>query len=403
LDGQVGAAPEVVEVVGRLRARREEIVEEIFARVREVVPDMVSDRDVEYAAGLRATAAAGFDFILSGIEEGNGGSGSVPVEALAQAQRAARNGVSLDAVLRRYMVGQALLWDYVMEEAARTGEDGALREMLRAQASSLDRLMIDVAREHDGERERAGRSSEHRRSERLLALLAGGLDARPPVSELELGYELDAEHLGVIASGPGARDVLREIAERLDRRVLYIPRGEETVWAWLGGQHRLQLSDLDRTVAAVARDSYLSFAIGEPAHGLAGWRLTHRQAQAALVVALRRPQKLTRYADVALLASALKEEMLARALIETYLVPLGEDRGGGPVLRQTLRAYLAADRNVACAAAALGVVRRTVANRLRTIEARLGRPLHRCSAELEVALLLDELGAGIAPEISHVG
>lgn len=62
-----------VVVVARLRARREEIVQAIFARVREVVPDSVGDRDVEYAAGLRATAAAGFDFILRGIGGDKGG------------------------------------------------------------------------------------------------------------------------------------------------------------------------------------------------------------------------------------------------------------------------------------------------------------------------------------------
>lgn len=121
--------------------------------------------------------------------------------------------------------------------------------------------------------------------------------------------------------------------------------------------------------------------------------MTHWQARAAHVVALRRSQRLTRYADVALLAAALKDEMLAGTLIDVYISPL-DDRagGGGRVLRETLRAYLAAECNVASAAVALGVARNTVVNRMRTIEARLGRPLHPCPGELEVALALDELG-----------
>ena len=53
----------------------------------------------------------------------------------------------------------------------------------------------------------------------------------------------------------------------------------------------------------------VSSAIGEPGKGLDGWRLTHRQAQAAMRIALRRPQRLTRYADVALLAVADWYEM----------------------------------------------------------------------------------------------
>jgi DNA-binding PucR family transcriptional regulator len=145
-----------------------------------------------------------------------------------------------------------------------------------------------------------------------------------------------------------------------------------------------------------------------PARGLEGWRLTHRQAQAALVVALRRSASgaATRYADVAVLASALKDEALARALVEIYIAPLEDSRGGGPVLCETLRVYMASERNVSSAAAALGVVRKTVDTRLRAIEKRLGRTLHPCPAELEVALLLDELNPAPAPgprDISTTG
>ena len=63
------------------------------------------------------------------------------------------------------------------------------------------------------------------------------------------------------------------------------------------------------------------------------------------------------------------------------------------MLRETLRTYLAAERNVSSTAAALGVVRKTVDTRLRTIEERLGRTLHPCPAELEIALELDEIAA----------
>jgi DNA-binding PucR family transcriptional regulator len=147
-------------------------------------------------------------------------------------------------------------------------------------------------------------------------------------------------------------------------------------------------------------------ALGEPAWGIEGWRSTHRQAQAALAVALRRSGSggVTRYADVALLAAALNDEALARALVGIYIAPLEDSRGGGPVLCETLRVYFASERNVSSAAAALGVARKTVDTRLRTIEKRLGRTLHPCPAELEVALALDELApAPGAPEISTAG
>ncbi len=136
----------------------------------------------------------------------------------------------------------------------------------------------------------------------------------------------------------------------------------------------------------------MSLAIGEPGRGVKGFRLTHRQAQAAQLVALRRPQWLTRYSDVALLAFALRDEALARSLVDIYLSPLDGPRQGSPVLRQTLRAYFAAERNASSAAVALGVARQTVENRLHRVEKKLGRLLPTCLAELEVALRLEELG-----------
>ena len=63
----------------------------------------------------------------------------------------------------------------------------------------------------------------------------------------------------------------------------------------------------------------------------------------------------------------------------------------GVGLRETLRAYFDAGFNAATAAAALEVDRHTVQRRLRKVEEALGRLLHTCHAELEVALVLEEL------------
>jgi DNA-binding PucR family transcriptional regulator len=124
-----------------------------------------------------------------------------------------------------------------------------------------------------------------------------------------------------------------------------------------------------------------------------GWRLTHRQARAALPIARQSQEPAVRYGDVALIASVLQDELLVRSLRQLYLEPLAEERDGGEVLRKTLRAYFEAERNVSSAAAALGVTRKTVTNRLGVVEECLDRPLGSCSAEVEVALLLEGSGA----------
>jgi sugar diacid utilization regulator len=225
----------------------------------------------------------------------------------------------------------------------------------------------------------------------------------PGVHSVDLGYQLDAEHLGVIARGAGAPRELRRIAQSLDRRLLVVPAGEGTVWAWLGGRRALELPMLERALSQSQAGAEVSLALGEPAAGFEGWRLTHRQAQEALLVALRRPQRCTRYSDVALLAAALRDDTLSRSLIGIYLSPLDNTRDGGPVLRETLRAYLVAERNVSSAAIALGIARSTVESRLRIIEARLGRTPHSCPAGLEVALQLDQLGTPAATGAATVG
>jgi hypothetical protein len=380
-------------VVGGLCARREEIEQAIFTHVRTVVPDTVGDGDVEYVAGLRAAVAASLEFVLAGIERAETrsrdlGPEPVPSAAVAQARRAVRSGVSLGTVLRRYTAGYALLGDFVAQEAESAAVGGGLRRLLGAQASSLERLTAAVAEEYACELDRAARSPERRRLELVRELLAGGAE---PERADELGYELVGWHLGVVATGAGAARALDGLRAVSGWRMLSLAHGEQTVWAWFaGGQRRLPAQELERLVQA-AGSTGVSLAVGEPGRGLAGWRLTHQQAQAALLVALRRPQPVTRYADVALLAAALKDETLTRALLDIYLAPLADSHESGSVLRETLHAYCAAGRNISSTAAAVGVARSTIESRLRTIEERLGRTLHPYPAELQVALNLDRL------------
>jgi hypothetical protein len=415
-------------VVGRLRARRDELVEAIFRRVQAGAFAGAGDGDAEYVAGLRAAVVAAVEYVLEGIERGEGWVGPIPVVASEQARRAARMGVSLDTVLRRYLVGHTLFEQFVMDEAERGGVPGgreAVRGALRAQAAVLDRLLERIAGEYGDELARIGRPPLERRAEQVRRLLEGGVVEGPG-----LDYEIeDRWHLGVIAAGAAAAQAVRGLAVSSDRRLLSIAQDGGLVWAWLGGRERFAVGELERAVAdgigsqrigSGGRESHSSLvlALGEPAPGLQGWRATHQQAQAALVVAQRRnriprnrsprdgnprngipstPGAVTRYADVALLATALNDELLASALLDVYIAPLEDSRGSGPVLRETLRAYFAAERNASSAAAALGVVRNTVDNRLRAIEEQLGRTLHPCPAELEVALQLEELGVAPGP------
>jgi hypothetical protein len=375
-----------LELVARLRERSAEIEESIFVQVR-ALSETEGAGDPEYAAGLRATVTKSLDFVLANMEKGEEWSEPVPGAAAEQARRAARSGTKLDTVLRRYATGDRVLGDFIMDEADRFPSQ-ALRKVLRAQGPQVDRLMAAVATEYMNELARMRRSPSQRLAERVQRLVAG--DSPADIGDLQ--YAFDAWHLGMIVKGAKAEAGVRALAAGLDCQALVVPRGNDIVWAWLGARQPLAVPDIERQLSAgLAADA--SLAVGEPHEGIDGWRLTHREAQAAQEVMLRKPQRLTRARDVILLAAVLRDEALAKSLFETYLAPLEGHGDSGAVLRETLRAYFSAGLNAATAAAALEVDRHTVQRRLRKVEEALGRLLPECHAELMVALSLEELEA----------
>lgn len=374
------------ELVARLRERLTEIEDAIFARAR-TLSEPVAEEDPEYVAGLRATVGEALDYALAHIEKGEEWTGPIPSAAAEQARRSARARVRLDTVLRRYAAGDRLLGDFIMDEADRFPSQ-ALRKILRTHGPQVDRLMAAVATEYMDEVARMRRSPTQRLAERVQRLVAG----EDPGDVGGLEYTFDAWHLGMIVKGSEAETCVRVLAAGLDCQVLVAPRGSGIVWAWLGARRPLEVSDVERLLSdSVAGDATL--AVGEPHSGLDGWRLTHREAQAAQEVMLRRPQPVTRARDVILVAAVLRDDALAESLFETYLAPLEGHGDSGAVLRETLRAYFSAGLNAATAAAALAVDRHTVQRRLRKVEEALGRLLPDCHAELTVALSLAELEA----------
>jgi hypothetical protein len=388
--GRVESLEEVrICIADRLHSRSTELEEAIVARIRNVASDPAGSGDVHYEEGQRMAVVAALDYALSGIEHGEERASPIPSDVVAQAHRAARNGVGLDTILRRYTAGYALLGDFVMQEADRgglLGRGAALRAVQRTQASLLDRLIVSVSEEYGREVQRVVRSPDQRRAELVQRLLAGEL-----VDVSGLKYEFEAWHLGIIATGPEAETAVRGLlAAGLGRQLLPIRRSEQTVWAWLGNPRRPTTAEVERFASAnVPVD--VSLAVGEPAEGLDGWRLTHWQAQDALLVALRRPQMLTLYADIALLVPWLRDDARAQWLVEMHLSPLDNHRCSGAALRKTLREYFAAGHNASAAARTLYVSRRTMRNRMVLIEESLGSLLHERQAELELALRLDEL------------
>lgn len=381
--------PARIELHARLQARRAEIEREALARAN-AIADSTGVADPAYAQSLRTTVSAALDYALEVIEHGESDGVSLPRQLLAQARLAARNGVPLDTVLRRYVAGYTLLGDFLAREGEASGLPGATARLLPNRGDVLDRLIAAVSAEYEAELSRmAGSPSARQYANRVRRLLAG-----EPLDTAEIAYDFDRFHLGLVARGPGSEESVRELTGRVDCIALLVAPEDDTAWAWIGTRACIDTDALDLDLNE-GREP-VSIALGEPAEGFAGWRLTHRQAQAAMEVARREPSSVVRYRDVAILATALRDNVLATSFRNLYIAPLQAQRDGGEAAFATLRAYLAADRNISSAAAALGVNRNTVAERIRAIEAAIGRPLPACGPELEAALHLAEF-EGFAP------
>jgi hypothetical protein len=372
-------------LAARLRERLTGLEAAIATRVYSI-EDPRGVADPAYLQGLHAALAATVEYVVLALELGDRRAPSLPPALLAQVRLAARSGVALDTVLRRCLAGNALLDDLIVEEAELAEIPSAtLRRLLASQATLFDRLLARVSAEYTGAvKNRPGNAAERRR-ECVKSLLAGEL-----VDYSELGYDLEAHHLALIVRGEGGQELARELGAALDRNLLAVRREEEPIWAcWLGGRRPLAAEQAVRALEGRVPERVI-VAVGEPGEGLAGWRFSHRQAKAVLPVVERRGRRVLRYGDAALLASILSDDLIANSLRQLYLAPLERARDDGRTARATLRAYFASERNVSATAAALGVDRRTISNRLRAIEALLGRPLSELATDLEIALRLED-------------
>jgi hypothetical protein len=370
-------------LAARLREHSLEL-EAVVATRAYAIADPHEVSDAAYPQRLHAALGATIEYALAGLEQGERRPPEVPEEILAQARLDARVRVPLDIALRRHLAVAALFDDLLAEEAARAAVPAdALRKLRREGSTRFDRLLATVGEEYAREARNRPTGTAERRRECVKRLLAGEL-----VDDVDLAYDLDGWHLAVIAEGEGADAVLGTLAQSCDRRLLAVQREEEPTWAgWLGGGRPLSSAEPLRRLAEIDHAGVV-VAIGEPAAGLTGWRFSHLQAKAALPIA-RDERAAVRFADVTLAAALRRDELIATSLRRLYLEPLAGSRDGGAAARETLRAYFRCERNISSTAAALGVDRRTVRNRLRAAEGRIGRPLPEVALDLELALRLE--------------
>lgn len=379
VDGELAALAEWIEDAQGM------LVDAVVDRQREQVPGYLDGAaPIVDACGREATASV-LSAISAGLTSGREAPGHLPPGAVHHAAVAAAEGVPWATVTRTYAIGHAVVWEHLIAQLEEWDLDAGRRAALLQVVSRflfglVDHVTTELAAVYASERERLVRDSERRKTALVRDLLAG-----LPVAAGQLAYELRSEHLGAIAWGAEPEAAVRRLADASGLRLLTVDGPGDVVWAWLGGRPTIAATAVRALSAApIAADTCV--ALGEPAAGPEGFRLTHREACEAQRVALHRPQPITRYDQVALEALALQDARLARDFAARELGPLAAPDERAATLRDTLRAYFLTGQNASAAAAMLGVHERTVSYRLASAGERLGRPIAARRDELALAL-----------------
>jgi hypothetical protein len=377
-NGRGSAGDQRRELAERLRERAGELEETIFDRICALEGFPAGPHQLR---GLRDVVRASVEHGLTTVELGEHRAPEPPPAVIAHARKAAWRPIPLHALLERYLAGYSVFQQFLLRESPSV-------EPVRQAQASLDvvfhRLRRVVSDEHMRELQKRNRSSDLRRLERVQELLSGELLEAP-----ELQYPFDGTHVSVVASGPEIWLTVRRLFQAFCSQPLLVAPTPNRVWAWFPSQG-MSPADMEDLLSADLPPE-VCISSGEPAEGLTGWRLTHRQALVAHSFALRSDSSVVSYGKVALVASALQDATLVTSLTRRYLEPLAATRGGGHTLRETLQAYYATQCQTSSAAKLLGVKRHTVSNRLQAVEQRLDCSLRDCAGELELALQLEPL------------
>jgi hypothetical protein len=344
--------------------------------------EIMVDGEASTRGQVQRLVAAGLDFGMSMLLEEEREL-EVPPVLLSHARSAGRLEVPLDLLLRGYIGGYNVFTEHAHQAVEKLSKHprAELRVRLQKTTCHLERTLDAVAAEHRDAAAQANGGS-HSYNARLVRRILAGAD----VDATSLCYDFNGWHLALVLGKLNDVEALHTAARRLGGRLFLVEMDGSTSWAWIRTGRRITSAQLCKQVGVLMEKGFTA-AIGEPGRGFEGWQLSHQQARAIFPYACQTSAVL-QYSDVALLATIANNPVLARSMRAMYVEPLLGPRSADELLVKTVQAYLQANRNVSSAAAALNVSRQTVRNRLRSAEERLGKPLDRCGAEVEIALRL---------------
>lgn len=401
----------IIACASGLLASIDDVTVKLSKQLAGSVPEFFEDDDLvrEVEASAQGNVAA-----MLSVFRGETAAEDVPIrpEVTAFAAAVVRRQLPLESLIQAYRVGQTLfsrLWMDALAEQINEQEVfvGALHRSFDELNVYLDRVVAQLVADYERERERWLRGEAARRAALVGRLLRGD---RIPIDHAsrQLGHDLRAPQTALVAWMPTQGEVDQQLATLETSltaigsaagvtRMLMLPAGTCTVWAWIAGN-----LDTDRLAecSGVPRDNDVLVAAGQTVQGEDAFRISHEQALRARHVAshMPSPPRITLHADVATVALLAGDYQEARRFVIRTLGELASRTAASAQLRETLRVFLQEGGNTRRAGERLFMHRNTVLYRLRRIEELIGHPLDKRRLDVEVALLfVDTFGDEVLP------
>jgi len=328
-----------------------------------------------------------------------------PAAAIEHARRLAQRDISANVLVRSYRLGHQRVLKAVLEEIRAAGlEPGLALDVFDVMSTIsfnyIDRISQEVVEVYQQARESWLENRNSVRITEIRELLAGG-DVDIDAAAVAIRYPLQRTHLAVVLWCDDSEDRLAEM-ERLIQQFaasigaadspLFVSVDRATAWAWVAvpaaaiGEAVTWLGSL-----VPAEGPYV--AVGTPQSGVAGFRLSHRQAEDARAVAVASGPQRRRFTafghrGVALAALLGSNVDALSAWATEVLGPLACSSVSDQRLRETLQAFLKAGGSNKAAAEELHLHTNSVKYRVQRAIERRGRPIEDDRLDVEVALLL---------------
>lgn len=331
--GAAAIAHSAAAIAARLSGRIDDVTAAIYQHLVDEISELRGDpqlldllRDSTEGNVDTLFSALRHDIPITNVEP--------PTAALEYARRLAQRGVSVNALVRAYRLGQQTLLGVVLDEVRDTGLDpqrslDMLRQITVTTFNYIDWISQQVIATYQSERDRWLETQNSTRALRVGELLETDTDvADVDATSAAIGYPLRRSHLAVVIwcreTGQGdelgrMERFIRDLGENLGSHgaPLFVAADTVTAWGWIP----LTAAATDDAVTCARRfaerhPQLPSLAIGDPLSGVDGFRHSHRQAVAAHTVALAaggQDQRVVANADPGLAVAALLSENLTAA------------------------------------------------------------------------------------------